>query len=138
MSFNDDEIAKTIALIGKKLDKNDNEFDAIGKNVAANLRNMTHYQQGIAEKLINEVIFLGRFEKLNLNTAVNIGPTQESQNVQMQTKCMPMHPISNSCIPATRNAQIISIPESDTFAPATQDSQVISIPESLVPYLNFT
>ncbi|CAH2008614.1 unnamed protein product [Acanthoscelides obtectus] len=51
-----EEIAKTISLIGKKLEKPDDEYDAIGKNVAPKLRNMTATQQGIAEKLISESV----------------------------------------------------------------------------------
>ncbi|CAH1991538.1 unnamed protein product [Acanthoscelides obtectus] len=45
-----EEIAKTISLIGEKLEKPEDEYDAIGKNIAAKLRNMTPTQQGIAEK----------------------------------------------------------------------------------------
>nr|XP_049704725.1 uncharacterized protein LOC126056271 [Helicoverpa armigera] len=107
-------IEDTISLIGKRLQNPDDEYDAIGKNVAIKLRNMTAIQQGIAEKLINEVIFLGRFEKLTFNTSIhNPVPVQVPQRPLIHMPAVPLQ------------------------LQETQDLQTISIPDTLVEYLNF-
>lgn len=90
-------IEDTISLIGKRLQNPDDEYDAIGKNVAIKLRNMTAIQQGIAEKLINEVIFLGRFEKLTFNTSIHNPVPVQLQETQAYN--------------LTQDSQTISIPD---------------------------
>lgn len=113
-------IEDTISLIGKRLQNPDDEYDAIGKNVAIKLRNMTAIQQGIAEKLINEVIFLGRFEKLTFNTSIhNPVPVQVPQRPLIHMPAVP-----------------VQLQETQAYN-LTQDSQTISIPDTLVEYLNF-
>lgn len=106
-------------MIGKRLQNPDDEYDAIGKNVAAKLRNMTAIQQGIAEKLINEVIFLGRFERLTFDTTIhNPVPVQVPERPLIRIPTVP-----------------IQMQETQAFS-LSQDSQ-ISIPDSVVQYLNF-
>nr|XP_053618253.1 uncharacterized protein LOC128679820 [Plodia interpunctella] len=92
-------IEDTISLIGKRLQNPDDEyhlgfviFDVrFGKNVAIKLRNMTAIQQGIAEKLINEVIFLGRFETLTFNTSIhNPVPVQVPQKPLIHMPAVPV------------------------------------------------
>ncbi|XP_073963024.1 uncharacterized protein [Choristoneura fumiferana] len=84
-------IEDTISLIGKRLQNPDDEYDAIGKNVVIKLRNMTAIQQGIAEKLINEVIFLRRFEKLTFNTSIhNPVPVQVPQRPLIHMPAVPV------------------------------------------------
>ncbi|CAH1992806.1 unnamed protein product [Acanthoscelides obtectus] len=115
-----EEIAKTIPLIGEKLEKPDDEYDAIGKNVAAKLRNMTATQQGIAEKVINEVIFFGRFEKLTFNTTKHRpGPVQVPQTPLVHIPAVP-----------------VQMQETEALH-LSQDSQIISVPVTLIEYLNF-
>lgn len=81
---------------------------------------MTAIQQGIAEKLINEVIFLGRFEKLTFNTSIhNPVPVQVPQRPLIHMPAVP-----------------VQLQETQAFN-LTQDSQTISIPDTLVEYLNF-
>nr|CAI5823868.1 unnamed protein product [Callosobruchus analis] len=116
----DDEIGNTISLIGKGLEKPDDEYDVVGKNVAAKLRNMTTTPQGPAEKLINEVIFLGRFKRLTFNTGIQSpGLVQESQRPLIH-------------IPAVS----VQMQETQAFN-LFQGSQTIDISDTLVEYLKF-
>lgn len=113
-------IEDTISLVGKRLQNPDDEYDAIGKNVAIKLRNMTAIQQGLAEKLINEVIFLGRFERLTFNTTIHSPvPVQVPQRPLMHMPAVP-----------------VQMQETQAFN-LSQDSQIINIPDTLVEYLNF-
>ena len=116
-----DKIANTISLIGKRLENPDDEYDAIGKNVAAKLRNMTATQQGIADKIINEVIYLGRFERLTFNTNItnSPGPVQVLKRPLTQIPAVP-----------------VQMQKTQGFT-GSQDSQTISIQDNLVEYLNF-
>lgn len=114
-------IANTISLIGKKLEKSDDEYDAIGKNVAAKLNDVTATQQGRAEKLINEILLLGRFEWLNFNTTTyNPSPVQVPQTPLLHIPAIPVQ------TQETQASQIL-----------LQDSQTISIPDTLIKLYNF-
>ena len=110
-----------MSLIGKRLENPDDEYDAIGKNVAAKLRNMTATQQGIADKIINEVIYLGRFERLTFNTNItnSPGPVQVLKRPLTQIPAVP-----------------VQMQKTQGFT-GSQDSQTISIQDNLVEYLNF-
>nr|CAI5864210.1 unnamed protein product [Callosobruchus analis] len=104
------------ASIGSSVRRKRHADDEIGNTIsndAAKLRNMTTTQQGIAEKLINEVIFLGRFERLTFNTSIQSpGLVQESQR------------------------PLIHIPDAETQAfNLSQGSQAIDISDTLVEYL---
>ncbi|XP_014254960.1 uncharacterized protein LOC106669777 [Cimex lectularius] len=50
----------------------EDEFDAVGRNVAAKLRGMTKIQQTVAEKLISEILFYGKMDKLTEETEINL------------------------------------------------------------------
>lgn len=48
------------------------EFDAIGRNVAAKLRSMKTTQRIVAEKLIHDALFYGQLEKLNDSSNIQV------------------------------------------------------------------
>ena len=48
------------------------EFDAIGKNVAAKLRCMKSTQRIVAEKLIHDALFYGQLEKLTDTSCIQL------------------------------------------------------------------
>ena len=82
---------------------------------------MTATQQGIANKLINEVIYLGQFERLSFNTNIinSPGPVQVPKRPLIQIPAVP-----------------VQMQETQDFT-VSQDSQTVSIPDNLVEYLNF-
>lgn len=47
------------------------EFDAIGKNVAAKLRNMRIDQRIIAEKLLNDILFEAQLGNLQRDSSIH-------------------------------------------------------------------
>lgn len=48
------------------------EFDAIGKNVAAKLRNMRTEQRIIAEKLLNDILFEAQLGNLHRDSNIHV------------------------------------------------------------------
>ncbi|XP_061394410.1 ras guanine nucleotide exchange factor B [Musca vetustissima] len=53
---------------GNGTGRNEDEFDAIGINVASKLRVMNTHQRIIAEKLISDVLFNGQLDNLSVNS----------------------------------------------------------------------
>jgi len=52
------------------LNQKEDEFDAIGHNVASKLRSLEHTQRIIAEKLISEVLFNAQLNNLNISSTI--------------------------------------------------------------------
>lgn len=50
----------------------EDEFDAIGRNVAAKLRNMKMDQRIIAEKLLNDILFEAQLGNLHRDSSINV------------------------------------------------------------------
>lgn len=48
------------------------EAEAFGTTVGLQLKQLSHMQKILAEKLISEVIFYGRLDKLNLNSTLHV------------------------------------------------------------------
>jgi hypothetical protein len=56
--------------IVKKAKTPEDEYDALGKTVAAKMRKMNEYQRIFADKLINDVLFKGLLEQLTQSTQI--------------------------------------------------------------------
>lgn len=50
----------------------EDEFDAIGRNVAAKLRNMRLEQRIIAEKLLNDILFEAQLGNLSRDSNIHV------------------------------------------------------------------
>lgn len=50
----------------------EDEYDAIGRNVAAKLRNMRNDQRIIAEKLLNDILFEAQLGNLHRNSNIHV------------------------------------------------------------------
>lgn len=50
----------------------EDEYDAIGRNVAAKLRNMRLDQRIIAEKLVNDILFEAQLGNLHRDSSINV------------------------------------------------------------------
>jgi hypothetical protein len=48
----------------------EDEYDALGKTIAAKMRKMNEYQRIFADKLINDVLFKGLLEQLTPSTQI--------------------------------------------------------------------
>lgn len=57
-----------IPVINTSMVKHDDEYDAIGINVASKLRSMNHHQRIVAEKLISDVLFSGQLDSLTVSS----------------------------------------------------------------------
>ncbi|CAH2245270.1 jg5103 [Pararge aegeria aegeria] len=68
--LNNEPTNEILSYIARKIERNRDEFDIFGKNVAAELRTMTHQQRIIAKKLMNDVIFHGQLQNLTVESQV--------------------------------------------------------------------
>ena len=50
----------------------EDEYDAIGRNVAAKLRNMRLDQRIIAEKLLNDILFEAQLGNLHRDSSIHV------------------------------------------------------------------
>lgn len=50
----------------------EDEYDAVGRNVAAKLRNMRMDQRIIAEKLVNDILFEAQLGNLHRDSSINV------------------------------------------------------------------
>lgn len=62
------------------MSKVDSPEDIYGKNIGMQLTEMTKTQKCIAEKLISEVIFYGKLEKLTLSLSISLSGYANSYN----------------------------------------------------------
>lgn len=63
----------------------DDKFDAMGKKIAFDLRSLSPDQLIFAEKLMSDVIYYGKLNKLNEDAMVSIKPSQGFNISQYQT-----------------------------------------------------
>lgn len=67
------------------MQKKEDEFDAVGKVVAAKLRKMSDYQKIHAEKLVNDVLYMGLLDKLTDSTSISGSDNQNNYNYMSTT-----------------------------------------------------
>lgn len=58
----------------------EDEFDAIGRNVAAKLRNMRLDQRIVAEKLVHDILFEAQLGNLHRDSSINVWEEERRTN----------------------------------------------------------
>ncbi|XP_060536073.1 uncharacterized protein LOC132708013 [Cylas formicarius] len=74
-----------------QLEKKEDQFDTIGKNIASKLRNLPHEQRIYAEKIINDVLFEAELGCLNRNYKLVQEPAATNSNcMEASRQLMPI------------------------------------------------
>lgn len=67
--------------MAKKPDKDEDEFDILGRRIAVHFRNMESYQCLFAEKIISDVLIHGPMNQLTMNSAFVLTPQPSNNDI---------------------------------------------------------